>query len=75
MVPTLLAYFVCLRQRVSDEVKTDIAAAIHMSGLKGFKRFMKKNNLGAFYVPANAEKAQEAMYTAMVPIMEKLTGK
>ena len=62
---------------VSDEVKTDIAAAIkHVSGLKGFKRFMKKNNLGAFYIDtANAEKAQEAMYTAMVPIMEKLTGK
>jgi tripartite-type tricarboxylate transporter receptor subunit TctC len=62
---------------VSDEVKTDIAAAIqHVSGLKGFKKFMKKNNLGAFYIDtANAEKAQEAMYTAMVPIMEKLTGK
>ena len=62
---------------VSDEVKTDIAAAIkHVSGLKGFKRFMKKNNLGAFYIDtANAEQAQEAMYKAMVPVMEKLTGK
>ena len=62
---------------VSDEVKTDIAAAIkHVSGLKGFKRFMKKNNLGAFYIDtASAEQAQEAMYKAMVPVMEKLTGK
>ena len=37
---------------------------------------MKKNNLGAFYIDtANAEQAQEAMYKAMVPVMEKLTGK
>lgn len=62
---------------VSDEVKTDVASAIkHVSGLKGFKRFMKKNNLGAFYIEsAKAVVAQEAMYKAMIPVMEKLTAK
>jgi tripartite-type tricarboxylate transporter receptor subunit TctC len=62
---------------VSDEVKADVASAIkHVSGLKGFKRFMKKNNLGAFYIEsAKAVVAQEAMYKAMIPVMEKLTAK
>ena len=62
---------------VSDEVKTKIDAAIQdVVKLKGFKDFMKKNNLGAFYTsPSDALKAQDAMYQAMIPVMEKLTGK
>ena len=62
---------------VSDEVKTKIDAAIQdVVKLKGFKGFMKKNNLGAFYTsPSDALKAQDAMYQAMIPVMEKLTGK
>ena len=62
---------------VPDEVKTKIDAAIQdVVKLKGFKGFMKKNNLGAFYTsPSAAIKAQEAMYTAMVPVMQQLTAK
>jgi tripartite-type tricarboxylate transporter receptor subunit TctC len=62
---------------VSDEVKTKIDTAIQdVVKLKGFKGFMKKNNLGAFYTsPADAIKAQNAMYEAMIPVMEKLTAK
>jgi tripartite-type tricarboxylate transporter receptor subunit TctC len=61
---------------VSDEVKTKIDTAIQdVVKLKGFKGFMKKNNLGAFYTsPADAIKAQNAMYEAMIPVMEKLTA-
>lgn len=62
---------------VSDEVKTKIDAAIQdVVKLKGFTGFMKKNSLGAFYTsPSDALKAQDAMYQAMIPVMEKLTGK
>jgi tripartite-type tricarboxylate transporter receptor subunit TctC len=62
---------------VPDEVKTKIDAAIQdVVKLKGFQGFMKKNNLGAFYTsPADAIKAEEAMYTAMVPVMKQLTAK
>jgi len=63
---------------VSDEVKTKVGAAIkHVAGIKGFKNFMKKNNLGAFYVDAAAAtKAQDTMYNTMGPVVEKiLAGK
>ena len=40
-------YCVFAPKGVSDEVKTKWAAAIeHIAGLKGFQKFMKKNNLG-----------------------------
>jgi tripartite-type tricarboxylate transporter receptor subunit TctC len=59
---------------VSDEVKTKVGSAIkHIAGIKGFKRFMKKNNLGAFYVDADAAvKAQNVMYKTMGPVVEKI---
>ena len=35
---------------VSDEVKADVGAAIeHIAGIKGFKKYMGKNSLAAFY--------------------------
>ena len=38
-----------------DEVKEKVGAAIkHVAGIKGFQKFMAKNNLGAFYVDANS---------------------
>ena len=38
-----------LQRVLSDEVKEKVGAAIkHVAGIKGFKSFMKKNNLGAF---------------------------
>jgi len=59
---------------VSEEVKTKVGAAIkHVAGIKGFKNFMKKNNLGAFYVDANkATAAQDVMYNTMGPVVEKI---
>jgi tripartite-type tricarboxylate transporter receptor subunit TctC len=61
---------------VSDEVKEKVGAAIkHVAGIKGFKSFMKKNNLGAFYIDAaTAVKAQNVMYETMTPVMEKLVA-
>ena len=59
---------------VNDEVKEKVGAAIkHVAGIKGFKRFMKKNNLGAFYVDADkAVAAQDVMYNTMGPVVEKI---
>ena len=59
---------------VNDEVKEKVGAAIkHVAGIKGFKSFMKKNNLGAFYVDANkAVAAQDVMYNTMGPVVEKI---
>jgi tripartite-type tricarboxylate transporter receptor subunit TctC len=59
---------------VSDEVKTKVGSAIkHIAGIKGFKKFMKKNNLGAFYVDADAAvTAQNVMYKTMGPVVEKI---
>ena len=61
---------------VSDEVKTKVGSAIkHIAGISGFKKFMKKNNLGAFYIDsATAVKAQGVMYKTMTPVMQKLVG-
>ena len=59
---------------VSEEVKTKVGSAIkHIAGIKGFKKFMKKNNLGAFYTDATAAvAAQEVMYKTMGPVVEQI---
>jgi tripartite-type tricarboxylate transporter receptor subunit TctC len=59
---------------VSEEVKTKVGSAIqHIAGIKGFKKFMGKNNLAAFYTDATAAvAAQEVMYKTMGPVVEKI---
>ena len=67
-------YCVFAPKGVSDDVKTKWAAAIeHIAGLKGFKKFMKKNNLGTFYLDAAAGIAgQNAMYKTMEPVVAQI---
>lgn len=59
---------------VSEEVKTKVGAAIkHIAGIKGFKKFMKKNNLAAFETDAKAAvAAQNVMYKTMGPVVAKI---
>lgn len=59
---------------VPDEVKADVGEAIkHIAGLKGFKSFMAKNSLATFYTDsAKAAAAQDVMYKAMGPVIEKI---
>jgi len=51
-----------------------MATAIeHIAGLKGFKKFMKKNNLGTFYLDAAAGvEGQNTMYKTMEPVVAKI---
>ena len=67
-------YCIFAPKGVSDEVKTKMAAAIeHIAGLKGFKKFMKKNNLGTFYLDAAAGvEGQNTMYKTMEPVVAKI---
>ena len=59
---------------VPEEVKTKVGAAIkHIAGIKGFKKFMKKNNLAAFETDAKAAvAAQNVMYKTMGPVVAKI---
>ena len=59
---------------VSDEVKTKVGAAIkHIAGIKGFKKYMGKNDLAAFYTSsADATAAQASMFKTMAPVVEKI---
>ena len=59
---------------VSDEVKADVGAAIeHISGIKGFKKYMGKNSLAAFYTDAaTATAAQDTMYKTMGPVVANI---
>ena len=59
---------------VPDEVKADVGKAIEqISGIKGFKKYMGKNDLAAFYTSsADATAAQAAMFKTMAPVVEKL---
>ncbi len=59
---------------VPDEVVADVGAAIdHITGLKGYQRFMGKNALASFYTDsATATAAQGVMYDAMGPVIEKI---
>ncbi len=62
------------KKGVSAEVKTKVGAAIkHIAGLKGYKKYMKKNSLASFYTDsAAATAAQGAMYKAMGPVIKKI---
>ena len=59
---------------ISDEVKEDVGAAIeHIAGLKGYKKYMKKNDLASFYTDsATATAAQDTMFEVMGPVVEKI---
>ena len=59
---------------VPDEVKADVGKAIEqISGIKGFKKYMGKNDLAAFYTSsADATAAQAAMFKTMAPVVEKI---
>ena len=59
---------------VSDEVKADVGAAIeNIAGIKGFKKYMGKNSLAAFYTDsAKATAAQDTMYSVMGPVVANI---
>ena len=59
---------------VPAEVKADVGKAIEeIAGIKGFKKYMGKNDLAAFYTSsADATAAQETMYGVMGPVVEKI---
>ncbi len=59
---------------VSDEVKADVGAAIEtITGLKGYKRYMGKNDLASFYTnAADAAAAQDTMFEAMGPVVKEI---
>ena len=59
---------------VPDEVKTDVGAAIeHIAGIKGYKRYMGKNDLASFYTSAeDATAAQDVMFEVMGPVVEQI---
>ena len=59
---------------IPDEVKTDVGAAIeHIAGLKGYKRYMGKNDLAAFYTDAaTATAAQDTMFGIMGPVVKQI---
>lgn len=59
---------------VSDEVQADVGAAIeHIAGIKGYKRYMGKNDLASFYTDgAKATAAQDTMFKVMGPVVAKI---
>ena len=59
---------------VSDEVKADVGAAIEaIAGIKGYKRYMGKNDLASFYTSAaDATKAQDVMFDVMGPVVAEI---
>ena len=59
---------------ISDEVKSDVGAAIeHIAGIKGYKKYMGKNDLASFYTDsASATAAQETMFSVMGPVVAEI---
>ena len=59
---------------VSDEVKADVGAAIEtIAGLKGYQRYMGKNDLASFYTnAADATAAQDVMFEVMGPVVAEI---
>lgn len=59
---------------VSDEVKQDVGAAIEaIAGIKGYQRYMGKNDLASFYTNAeDATKAQDVMFEIMGPVVAEI---
>ena len=59
---------------IPDEVKQDVGAAIeHIAGVKGYQRYMGKNDLASFYTSgADATKAQDVMFEIMGPVVASI---
>ena len=59
---------------ISDEVKSDVGAAIeHIAGIKGYKKYMGKNDLASFYTnSAAATAAQDTMFSVMGPVVAEI---
>ena len=59
---------------VSDEVKEDVGAAIEaIAGIKGYQRYMGKNDLASFYTSsADATAAQDVMFDVMGPVVAQI---
>lgn len=59
---------------ISDEVKADVGAAIkYIAGVKGYKRYMGKNDLASFYTSSDdATAAQDNMFKVMGPVVKKI---
>ena len=59
---------------IPDEVKADVGAAIeHIAGVKGYQRYMGKNDLAAFYTnSADATAAQDVMFGVMGPVVAQI---
>lgn len=62
------------KKGVSDEVKTDIGAAIeHIAAIKGYKKYMGKNQMASFHTDgAAATAAQDTMFEVMGPVVKKI---
>ncbi len=62
------------KKGVSDEVKADIGAAIeHIAGVKGYQRYMGKNQMASFYTnSADATAAQDTMFEVMGPVVANI---
>ncbi|OED37527.1 hypothetical protein AB833_23095 [Chromatiales bacterium (ex Bugula neritina AB1)] len=59
---------------VPDEVKEDVGAAIaHIADLKGYQKYMSKNDLASFYTDsATATAAQDTMFEVMGPVVKEI---
>jgi len=59
---------------VSDEVKEDVGAAIaHIADVEGYQKYMKGNDLAAFYTDsAAATAAQDTMFSVMGPVVKEI---
>ncbi len=62
------------KKGVSAEVQQDVGAAIeHIAGIKGYQRYMGKNDLASFYTSsADATAAQDVMYGVMGPVVAEI---
>ena len=59
---------------ISDEVKADVGAAIEaIAGIKGYQKYMGKNDLASFYTnAADATAAQDVMFDVMGPVVAQI---
>lgn len=59
---------------VPQEVIDDVGAAIeHIAGIKGYQRYMGKNDLASFYTSsADATAAQDVMFGVMGPVVAEI---
>ena len=59
---------------ISDEVKADVGSAIeHIAGIKGYKKYMGKNDLASFYTNSSAATAaQDTMFSVMGPVVAEI---